>query len=557
MKTPEIHFLAATPIRRLFFIVTPLLLLFSSASAAVTKNVIVHLFEWKWNDIKNECSFLEEKGYGAVQVSPPNEHAVKADAGYPWWQRYQPVSYELTRSRSGTQVEFEDMVKTCWKDHGVKIYVDAVINHMAAGHGDGSIPDGRPYTEASHYYLYTDSSGNEVFYKSNHFHPECPIDWDQSFVPADEIQKCWVADGGLPDLRTEDGANDVKPHIVHYLNRLIDMGVAGFRIDAAKHMHPHDIISIVSNLHDLRSDSGWFASGSRPFIYQEVIYGDRQGVQPGQYDNSVNGKALNVTELRYGNKLGEKFRHNEPGTVSDFLKHDFPIASSGWDMLDSLYAVVFVDNHDNQRGHGSGHFFGPGDNDIGGILTHFYDGGLYNLANVFMLAWPYGTPKVMSSYDWDRDVRRDGDKFRDFNDGAGPPSGESGKTKDVDCSEGWVCEHRWTSIAGMVGFNNYAQDAWDIGHTWHNNDQIAFARVTDSGESRAFVVINRESGTLSRAFQTGLPGGTYCDIARGSYNFVTKECAPGSPAITVDDSGMAEITVSGMQASAIHIGAPG
>ena len=44
-----------------------------------------------------------------------------------------------------------------------------------------------------------------------------------------------------------------------------------------------------------------------------------------------------------------------------------------------------------------------GGNNIGGILTHFYDGSLYNLANVFMLAWPYGYPKVMSSYDWQRD----------------------------------------------------------------------------------------------------------------------------------------------------------
>jgi len=34
----------------------------------------VHLFEWSWDDIAKECGYLGEKGYAAVQVSPPNEH---------------------------------------------------------------------------------------------------------------------------------------------------------------------------------------------------------------------------------------------------------------------------------------------------------------------------------------------------------------------------------------------------------------------------------------------------------------------------------------------------
>ena len=50
-------------------------------------------------------------------------------------------------------------------------------------------------------------------------------------------------------------------------------------------------------------------------------------------------------------------------------------------------AIVFVDNHDLQRGH-------AGDE---GTLSH-KNGALYELANVFMLAWPYGYPMLMSSY---------------------------------------------------------------------------------------------------------------------------------------------------------------
>ena len=48
-------------------------------------------------------------------------------------------------------------------------------------------------------------------------------------------------------------------------------------------------------------------------------------------------------------------------------------------------AVVFMDNHDTQRGDAP--------------LT-YKNGQRYYLANVFMLAHPYGHPKVMSSYEF-------------------------------------------------------------------------------------------------------------------------------------------------------------
>ena len=49
--------------------------------------------------------------------------------GSPWWTRYQPVTYNLT-SRSGDEDAFASMVQRCQRS-GVKIYVDAVLNHCA------------------------------------------------------------------------------------------------------------------------------------------------------------------------------------------------------------------------------------------------------------------------------------------------------------------------------------------------------------------------------------------------------------------------------------------
>lgn len=52
------------------------------------------------------------------------------------------------------------------------------------------------------------------------------------------------------------------------MNKLIDMGVAGFRVDACKHMWPGDLDNVYRRLNNLNTK--WFPGGSRPFIFQEV-----------------------------------------------------------------------------------------------------------------------------------------------------------------------------------------------------------------------------------------------------------------------------------------------
>ncbi|GFU30125.1 pancreatic alpha-amylase, partial [Nephila pilipes] len=51
-------------------------------------------------------------------VSPPNENGVVYEPFWnknvkrPWFERYQPVSYKLI-TRSGSEMEFRDMVRRC------------------------------------------------------------------------------------------------------------------------------------------------------------------------------------------------------------------------------------------------------------------------------------------------------------------------------------------------------------------------------------------------------------------------------------------------------------
>jgi alpha-amylase len=69
------------------------------------------------------------------------------------------------------------------------------------------------------------------------------------------------------------------------------------------------------------------------------------------------------------------------------------------------------------------------------------------MAVAFMLAYPYGYPRIMSSFFFDD---RDQGPPHDANDNILSPTINSDET----CGNGWVCEHRWRQIFNMVEFRN-------------------------------------------------------------------------------------------------------
>lgn len=216
------------------------------------RSVIVHLFEWKFNDIATECeTYLAPNGFGGVQVSPVSENVIIANR--PWYERYQPISYHIV-TRSGNEQEFHNMVERCNRV-GVRIYVDLVPNHMTAV-TDHPIGTGNSTADVPN------RSFPAISYGSNDFHSTCSIN---NYYNATEVRDCELV--GLPDLNQR--IPHVREKIVEFMNRLIDHGIAGFRIDAAKHMWPKDLEAIYGGLKNLKTPA--FDNNSKPFIYQEVI----------------------------------------------------------------------------------------------------------------------------------------------------------------------------------------------------------------------------------------------------------------------------------------------
>ncbi|HET6283915.1 MAG TPA: alpha-amylase family protein [Polyangia bacterium] len=479
--------------------------------------VSVHLFEWRWTDIAVECETnLGPAGFTAVQVSPPVEHAVLA--GHPWWQRYQTVGYSVARSRSGTGEEFRDMVRRC-AAAGVAIHVDAVINHMTAqSSGVGS--NGTTYTK----YSYPD------LYAPDDFHsPPCTIaDGDYQNAP-DRVRDCELL--GLADLNTS--SDHVRDQIAGALATLVELGVRGFRIDAAKHVAPSDLDAI------LRRVSARVGSAKRPYYFFEVIDHGGEAIHAADYLAVGQGdaQAVDVTEFKYA-AVTDAFGNRQGKTLAGLRPLGGLSQDGGGELLPADRAVVFINNHDTQR-----------------AASLFYqDGPSFDLATAFMLAWPYGHPSLLSSFAFDRLTPAGRD--------AGPPSDSAGTTGPVyaagsqipSCSAdptssmgGWLCEHRRSYVAPLIGFRQATASAPMVTNWWDDGaNQIAFGRG-----DKGFVIINRGATSLRRVFATALPAGSYCDVYPGLPTAAGCAAAP----IQVDDAGAVDVSVAPWSAVVLHVGA--
>ncbi|MEU0968158.1 alpha-amylase family protein [Streptomyces sp. NPDC005917] len=430
----------------------------ADASPPGTKDVTAVLFEWNYASVAKECTgTLGPAGYGYVQVSPPAEHI----QGAQWWTSYQPVSYKIA-GRLGNRTSFQNMVNTCHAA-GVKVVVDTVVNHMSAGSGTGT--GGSSYTKYNYPGLYSSYDFDDCTSAVSNYSDR----WN--------VQHCELV--GLADLDT--GEEYVRKTIAGYMNDLLSLGVDGFRIDAAKHIDAADLANIKSRL-------------TNPSAYwkQEVIYGAGEAVQPTEYTG--NG---DVQEFRYAYDLKRVFNNENLAYLKNY--------GEGWGYMSSSVAGVFVDNHDTERN---------------GSTLNYKDGANYTLANVFMLAYPYGAPDINSGYEW-----TDAD--------AGPPNGG---TVNACWQDGWKCQHAWPEILRMVAFRNAVRGE-QVTNWWDDGaDAIAFGRG-----AKGYVAINHESGSLTRTYQTSLPAGTYCNVQANT-------------SVTVNSSGQFSATLASNTALAIYAG---
>jgi alpha-amylase len=262
-----------------------------------------------------------------------------------------------------------------------------------------------------------------------------------------------------------------------YVSYLLSLGVDGFRIDAAKHLRVKGLEEILAGMYTL--------DGVKPFIYQEYYVAPGVGEDVYSYMEKYFRFGY-VTAFNYGDFLSDAIKNKN---IQKLVEYSF---GSSWVHYPENRAVVVLDNHDTEK-----------------MMPHrlnykYTENNGYVLAYIFMLAWPFGVPKVMSSF-----------KFAGVDDELPKKAvWQNGVNTCFDKDSPWVAQHRWKAICNMVLFRSKTKNAQGITHIWLGDNQVAFARSvqTEVVASSGFVVINGSDKILKRKFETGLPKGIYYDL---------------------------------------------
>lgn len=305
----------------------------------VQDGVILHCWNWSYENIKKNMQLIAQSGYSAVQTSPvtqPKDYEyageVSSDVGIPdgcggsegaWWKLYQPVSENICDNGQtwlGTKEEFKEMCAEAEK-YGVKVIVDIVANHMGNIKGwQNSLSDVSPQV-------------------GTYCNPAMLT--DASYWHINDV-KCWFSDGryditqgtiGMPDLNTAD--KRVQNMILNLLKECVDCGADGFRFDAAKHIETPD-------------DDSAFASDFWPTVINGIrnyadhdlyIYGEILNTVGDNFDIGNYTKYMSVTDNSTGDHILSDIRYNNAASAAAAHVQYQPTKS-----------VIWAESHDTYMG---------------------------------------------------------------------------------------------------------------------------------------------------------------------------------------------------------------
>ena len=233
---------------------------------------ILQAFCWTFKQIKNNIPAIAEAGFKVVQTSPVQQ---PKNGGSSWWAYYQPLSFSIAdNSGLGTKQDLADLCETA-EEYGVSVICDIVFNHMANISDSELELDGTPKVSPAvaeyepDIYEHRNDSGETATF---HHNPNA-----QGCGSVTQVYSY----GHLPDLNTANPV--VQQRCLDLLKECIDVGVDGFRFDAAKHIETPDDPQYASNFwpNTLGAAKEYYAekTGKELIAYGEIL-NDTDGNRP-------------------------------------------------------------------------------------------------------------------------------------------------------------------------------------------------------------------------------------------------------------------------------------
>jgi len=265
---------------------------------SIEKGVILHAFGWSFNTIKEKLPEIRNAGYTAVQTSPIQECFVGDNGNRRfgnWVFGYQPVSQNIGNYIVGTENEFKSLCSEARK-YGIKIIVDAVLNHMTTDINNcvGEWKDPKWYHE-----------------------PRGIDNWgDRYHVTQRDLV-------GLRDINTQNP--EYYQRVLSMLKRIVNDGASGFRYDTAKHIELPDDPDYGSEFWPTVLDNG------SEFQYGELLQDETSRDQ--DY-----ARYMRITASNYGKNIISAVDSND-FSVNRVLQYDGNVKPSK--------LVTWVESHDN------------------------------------------------------------------------------------------------------------------------------------------------------------------------------------------------------------------
>lgn len=360
---------------------------------------ILHCWNWSLKNIEDRLPSIKAAGFTAIQTSPLQPQKDFYAGGYwknEWWKLYQPLGFEIATSNNalGTKDDLSSMIEEA-HGLGIKVIVDVVTNHLAGGSGESFNGAVRNYEPEIY--------GQDLIHKG------------VGTVDDNDVKRLVQGHlGDYPDLKTDSPV--VQDAVISLLKEYLDLGVDGFRFDAAKHIETsHDGEYASDYWENVLGTAREYAAshGQEVYIYGEILntpgkdreiswYSDLMDVT----DTVASWDILDAAQSGRADTLASPTISGYDGLLAGQSiywaeSHD-TYANDGWGTrdvnqrtIDQAYAVA------STRGGKSLYFARPGDSSLGEVGTDDWEGKAIQSVNSF--ASHYGSyPKEysgdMSSY---------------------------------------------------------------------------------------------------------------------------------------------------------------
>ena len=185
---------------------------------------ILHVWSWNFPTIAENMKQISDAGFTMLQTSPVNQ-CFSPEGGNikildekegNWYHYYQPTDWTIGNNILGTEEEMKAMLDSA-KKYDIRVLVDVLPNHTAFDID-----------------LVADGFYEAVGGRDKMFHTK-GLEGIQDYN--DRTQCTQQGVGGLPDVNTENPL--FQKYYMEFVNKLINMGVRGFRYDTAKHIGVH------------------------------------------------------------------------------------------------------------------------------------------------------------------------------------------------------------------------------------------------------------------------------------------------------------------------------